>query len=99
MDLYSVSLWVVLLISLILLLVVLGIGLGKFFALAERVDYLWAWIGEVRYELIAQEHAEEIQGMRERMDHLQHMLRKLHEHGPSVTGAASDKSGEVSPWA
>lgn len=89
--------WLLVAFCLAILLGVVGIGLGKVFALMDRVDALEYWFGEVRFELIAQEQAEEVQLLREHMTSVEHDVKTLLDEAfpRSVGGALSDDSEQV----
>lgn len=78
--------WSVVVFAFASVTVLVGVGIGKVIALKHRVDMLEGWFGEVRWELLAKEQAEEFAAMRERMQDLENR-RDASGDQPWWTGA------------
>ncbi|MFI5783421.1 hypothetical protein [Nocardia sp. NPDC051570] len=68
MQLYALADWSIVVALFVLVVTLLGIGLGKVFALMDRVARLEDWAGEVQVELLTLEQAGELRSMRKQMD-------------------------------
>ncbi|WP_280407986.1 hypothetical protein [Nocardia brasiliensis] len=72
--------------SLVFVVTLVGIGLGKVSTLVDQVHMLEGWISDVRYELLAQEQADELALLRERLRTIETKLGT--DHGVADDDAA-----------
>ncbi|KZM76168.1 hypothetical protein AWN90_00100 [Nocardia terpenica] len=79
MQLYALADWSVVVVSFAAVSALVGVVLGRLFTLTHRVDSLEGWFGEVRWELLAREQADDMQMMRERMQDIEDALSRFED--------------------
>jgi hypothetical protein len=84
MPLVELADWSVLGVAVAVLVALAGGAVGKVIALMHRVDMLEDWFGQVRWELLAREQADEFALMCERMQNIENELN-----------ARGDRSGQA----
>lgn len=89
MTLEILAEWLAVALALMFVAGTAGLGLARFLVLQERVERLEYWFGEVRWELLAQEQADEVRELRETVARLDY------EFGMTQVPFVPVESGEV----
>ncbi|MEG8183933.1 hypothetical protein GZH49_36290 [Nocardia terpenica] len=84
MPLYVLADWSVVVAAFVAVSALVGVVLGRLFTLTHRVDSLEGWFGEVRWEMLAREQADEVQLMRERLERIEYEIAQLGDSAGSA---------------